>query len=130
MVVLVLLIGGGMGWLVRSARIQRAAAAAITGLGGSVMYDTEWEWNGAMGYAGSNERVRRWLSDKVGVDYFGHITVVWLYAITTDADTALVPVGRLTQLQQLSLSGSSVTDSRTRATTRNDQPEETRLGLQ
>jgi hypothetical protein len=109
MVVLVLLFGAGMGWLVRSARIQRSAAAAITGLGGSVKYD--WEWNEARGFTGSSERVPKWLSDKVGVDYFGHISSVWLYAIATDADSALVPVRSLTQLQQLGLSGSSVSDS-------------------
>jgi hypothetical protein len=108
MIVLVLVVGGGMGWLVRGARIQRAAAAAITGNGGSVMYD--WEWNAAKGYTGGDERVPKWLSDRIGVDYFGHITSVWL-RITTDEDTALVPVTRLAQLQELRLSGSSLSDT-------------------
>ena len=109
MIVLVLVIGGGIGWLVRSARIQRAAAAAITTMGGSVMYD--WEWNNAKGYTGATTRMPKWLSDRIGVDYFGHISSVWLYGISTDADTALVPVARLTQLEELGLSGMAVSDA-------------------
>jgi hypothetical protein len=45
LIVLVLLIGGGLGWVVRSvrsARIQRGAVAAIVRGGGSVKYN--WEW--------------------------------------------------------------------------------------
>ena len=39
LIVLVLVIGAGVGWLVRSARIQRDAVAAIQNAGGSVSYD-------------------------------------------------------------------------------------------
>jgi cytoskeletal protein RodZ len=38
LVVLVLLIGAALGWMVRSARIQRDGALAITAAGGSVDY--------------------------------------------------------------------------------------------
>jgi hypothetical protein len=109
LIVLVLLFGGGMGWLVRSARIQRAAAAAITTVGGSVKYD--WEWTSANGYTGRTERVPKWLSDRIGIDYFGHITSVWLFGTMTDTDTALRPVARLAQLEELSVNGSSMSDS-------------------
>ena len=41
MIVLVLVIGGWLGWIVRSARIQRDAVAAIQRTGGSVQYHLE-----------------------------------------------------------------------------------------
>jgi hypothetical protein len=42
LIVLVLVIGAAIGWLVRSAHIQRDAVAAIRAAGGAVKYD--WEW--------------------------------------------------------------------------------------
>jgi hypothetical protein len=109
LIVLVLVIGGCMGWLVRAARIQRAAAAAISGIGGSVMYN--WEWNNGRSSSGSTPWVPKWLSDRIGLDYFGHITSVWLYSASMETDAALAPVLRLTQLQRLSVTGSSITDA-------------------
>jgi hypothetical protein len=38
LIVLVLVIGAGLGWVVRSARIQREAVAAIKSAGGGVTY--------------------------------------------------------------------------------------------
>jgi Leucine-rich repeat (LRR) protein len=109
MIVLVLVFGGGMGWLVRSARIQRTAAAAVKSVGGQMMYD--WEWNKSKGYTGSTYRVPQWVADRIGVDYFGHISSIWLYAPSTDTDAALAPVGRLIQLEQLVVNGSKLTDN-------------------
>ena len=43
MIVIVLVVGGLFGWLVRGVRIQRDAVAAITKSGGSVTYDWEWK---------------------------------------------------------------------------------------
>jgi hypothetical protein len=108
LVVLVLVIGGGMGWLVRCAKVQRAAVSAITGIGGSVMYN--WEWNKGRSYPGGPPSVPKWLSDRIGIDYFGHITSVWLFAISKETDAALVPVTRFAQLQWLSVTGSKVSD--------------------
>ncbi len=45
LVVVALVIGAGLGWMVRSARIQREAVRAIEKAGGSVDYD--WEWTNA-----------------------------------------------------------------------------------
>jgi hypothetical protein len=44
MIVLVLVIGAWLRWLVRSARIQREAVAAIESNRGIVVYD--WQWSG------------------------------------------------------------------------------------
>lgn len=51
LLVLVLVIGAGLGWIVRAARIQREAVAAITRAGGSVKYD--WKWSGGSANSGN-----------------------------------------------------------------------------
>jgi hypothetical protein len=43
LIALVLLIGTGLGWIVRSARIQRDAVEAIVKSGGAVKYDWEYK---------------------------------------------------------------------------------------
>lgn len=44
MMVLVLILGGGLGWFVHSVRVQREAVVAIERAGGNVIYDWDWEW--------------------------------------------------------------------------------------
>ena len=56
LVVLVLVIGGWLGWIVRSARIQREAVAAIEKAGGRVKYD--WEWSGGKQIPGGDPGLR------------------------------------------------------------------------
>ena len=109
LIVLVLVIGGGLGWLVQNARIQHGAVAAVTGVGGSVMYD--WEWNNRTSYTGGTSWVPKWVTDRIGPDYFAHVTSVWLYAISMDADSVLIPVGRLKRLEWLSVIGSNLSDT-------------------
>ena len=46
LIVLVLVIGAGLGWIVHQAHVQRDAVAAIKNAGGSVKYD--WEWTGGI----------------------------------------------------------------------------------
>ena len=80
LIVVVLVIGAGLGWIVRQAHIQRDAVAAIRKAGGSVAYS--WE-SGRTG-----RRFRRgepwapsWLVDLIGVDFFGHVTDVNLVRV-------------------------------------------------
>ena len=124
-----LAIGGWLGWMVRSARIQREAVAAIQAAGGRNMYDWEWE----NGYPMKNEgpRAPKWLVDRLGIDYFGSVVYVefnvfdtYGMAMRQDAgfdasglqsyrrrfDAALAQVGRLRRLEELRLSSSEVTD--------------------
>src|SRR6516165_8790615 len=70
LIVLVLVIGAGLGWIVRQAHIQRDAVAAIKHAGGSVKYDWEYVSKG-------NPWAPRWLVDWLGVDFFGHVTEVY-----------------------------------------------------
>jgi hypothetical protein len=109
LIVLLLVIGAGLGWLVRSARIQREAVAAVTKAGGRVSYD--WEWSNWNAVPGGKPWAPRWLTELIGVDYFGNVTAVWLFSPSTATDAAIVQVGRLTRLQLLSLDQLSLGDA-------------------
>ncbi len=74
LIVVVLVIGGWLGWIVRSARIQREAVAAITNAGGTVTYN--WEWKNGKSTPGGKPWAPKRLVDLIGVDYFGHVTQV------------------------------------------------------
>jgi internalin A len=73
LIALVLVIGLGLGWIVRSARIQREAVAAIKDAGGSVWYD--WEWHNGRKFPGK-PWAPEWLIRAIGVDYFGRVACV------------------------------------------------------
>jgi internalin A len=108
MIVLVLIVGVWLGLLVRSAHIQRDAVTAIRRSGGSVNYD--WEWSNGKSIVGGKPWAPRWFADPIGVDYFGHVTYVWLSFSSAATDEAIVQVERLTRLQQLSVFQSSLSD--------------------
>jgi hypothetical protein len=99
LIVMVLLIGLGLGWLVRSVRIQREAVAGITAAGGGVQYGRE-----------SSNRIwaPAWLVNLVGIDYFDHVDTVVLPKAT---DSEFAQVGRLTQLEALFFEFSSLSDA-------------------
>jgi Leucine Rich repeat len=105
LLVLVLLIGGFMGWYVRSVRLQRSAVAAITSSGGTVEYDIQL--SGASWPASS---VSTWVSDRLGIDYVGNVANVWLYGSVLETDAHLASVSRLSRVERIGLTGSSVTD--------------------
>jgi hypothetical protein len=125
---LVLVIGGGLGWVGRGARGQRDAVAAITSLKGSVSYDIEWpmatpnpyrrnSWSPMQFYDGQIHQHEwlKWLVSRVGIDYFGNVVEVRLMPrrakdkLKAD-DTTMVHIGRLRWLNGLSLYHTSVTD--------------------
>jgi Leucine-rich repeat (LRR) protein len=102
LIVLVLLIGGGLGWIVRKAHIQRNAVAAIQEAGGSFRYNFEW-------YGGKS--IPEWLIDLFGADYLGQIAVVDFSSSASPTDATLAHVGRLTGLQLLDVDSPSVGDA-------------------
>ncbi len=106
LIVLVLAIGAGLGWIVRSARIQREAVAAIRKSDGIVYYD--WQSTPGLTTPAGKPRVPRWLVDLIGVDYFGHIRAVSLHRAT---DATMAQVGRLDQLDTVLLRDSSLSDT-------------------
>jgi hypothetical protein len=62
----VLLIGTGLGWLVRSARFQREAVAVIASAGG-VKYN--WGWTDGDYNPGVTPSNPGWLADLIGGDF-------------------------------------------------------------
>jgi hypothetical protein len=86
---------------------QRNAVAAIENAGGSVAYDWEWK-NGRRGRPGAEPPWPKWLVRTLGRDLFGHVVEVELF--TGHADCALMThIGRLTHLERLFLSGTTLT---------------------
>src|SRR5437867_2006625 len=106
LIVLVLVIGGWLGWVVRGARAQRGAVASIQEAGGSVKYD--WEWMSRSPIHSGKPRAPKWLVDRLGVDYFDHVVLINLAGRGSDAD--LIHIGQLRGLEELYISGPSVTD--------------------
>jgi internalin A len=134
LLVLILVVGCGLGWLARVVRTgdaQRRAVAAIYQAGGWVVYDTAWD--GGQNPSTWKPRWPRWLVDRLGVDYFGNVVFINLHDRGTDAvlaqvarfhhlkqlhrpgfavtDAGLARLGRLSDLQLLSLDGTQVTDA-------------------
>jgi len=125
LLIMVLVLGGWLGWFVRNARIQHDAVAAVQRAGGSVAYDIDWRNEGFNPYARPWTPMRlldgklwgtQWLIDHLGIDYFGSVVTVDLIprrandpARADDATLALV--GQLGRLDGLRLTGTAVTDA-------------------
>lgn len=110
LIVLVLVIGGSLGWIVHSARVQREAVAAIMEAGGEVLYD--WDPGRASfqpGIPASGSRPPGWLVRLIGVDYCDHVLQVAL--LQGDCSAALPHIRHLTQIRILVLMQPSVTDA-------------------
>ena len=105
LMILVLVAGGGLGWVILPARMQREAIATIRRAGGRVEYD--WETTPArIGYLDTalpNPKGRpawtAWLVKAIGPDYFGTIRAVYPGPKTNDEDMA--SIGRLTAVEFL-----------------------------
>jgi hypothetical protein len=109
LIVLIVLLGGGLGWIVRSARIQRATVLAIEQSGGSVLYD--WQHNNGRYFLRSNSPWPRWLLDRLPVDYFHAVT--WVNTgnrAIRGPEALLLRIGNLNQLEELQVRGPRPTD--------------------
>jgi hypothetical protein len=108
LIVVVLVIGAGLGWIVRQAHIQRDAVAAIWKAGGVIQY--EWQWRDGNSTPLGKPWAPTWLVELIGVDYFGHVTLAEIQWPSTGPDALLAQVGRLTQLDVL-ISSASLSDA-------------------
>jgi internalin A len=71
--IVVLLIGAGLGWVARKARIQRDAVEALQSRGALTWYD--WQFKDGFATHGKPP-APEWLVRQIGVDYFGKIVSV------------------------------------------------------
>jgi internalin A len=106
LIVLVLVIGGGLGWIVNRAKVQRDAVAAIKRAGGEVFY--EWDMKGGMEIPNGKPWWPKWIVDLIGVDYFGNVVRVGYGEKISDVE--MVSIGHLSRVVSLLLNGASITD--------------------
>ncbi len=112
LMVLVLLIGGGTGWVAHRARVQRDAVASINRAGGSVLYDWQFTDGTTAGtyQVGGKPWAPRWMVDFLGPDYFGTVILVNLEGCRTAE--VMSSVAHLHRLETLILFMTDVTDER------------------
>ena len=110
LIALVLVLGVGLGWLVRKRCASSAeAVAAIIESGGLVKYN--WGWTRASSGMVIKRADPGWLANLIGIEYIGHVTDVWLTASGAVTETTLMQVGRLTRLEKLRLDQATVNDA-------------------
>jgi hypothetical protein len=100
--IIVLLLGGMLGWVVHLAHVQRDAVAAIRAGGGDVTYDWQLKRlpNGNARFDPKGRpRAPKWLLDHLGPDYFGHVEFISVGRRNSDA--VLKRVGQLDKLRRI-----------------------------
>jgi internalin A len=110
LIVLVLVIGAGLGWLVRSARIQREAVAAIQKAGGFAFYDEQMR-----GPTQARGRSAAWLDvirTRIDRNYFSDVVFVQNGTAASTDDELFVHISHLRRVAKLNLYWRTVTDSR------------------
>jgi Leucine Rich repeat len=105
---LVLVFGGGLGWVVHRAHVQRDAIAAVEKTGGRVRYDWGVLANGDLNQNGP-PKWRRWLCDRIGVDYLADVVEVHLGKQATDVEMSAV--AQFERLRIFDNGNSRVTDT-------------------
>lgn len=115
LLVLVTLCAFACSWLgvkLQQAKRQREAVTAIEKVGGSVVYEYQFDASGGPfdGYRVHEPLGPKWLRNVLGVDFFNSVLrVYFLNSNVTDA--GLKPVRELTQVQVIHFSFTQVTDA-------------------
>ncbi len=103
LMVVVLLFAAVSGWiahLIRQARIQRSTVDAVARLGGSVLYDWQFENGNLRVKPGTNFVANevpgwpKWVVDRLGVDAFGSVTDVSISRVTMRRGAARASIGK------------------------------------
>ena len=109
LMIVVLMFGGGLGWVAHVARLarnQREVVATVRAASTLAFYD--WEYvDGEIDWE-AKPLAPQWLLDRVGVDYFYNLAYVWFEGKVTDE--FLDRVSHLNRLEELDLRGSTLTD--------------------
>jgi hypothetical protein len=104
--IVVLVMGGLLGWAVHRAKVQRDAVSAVKRSIYSIRYD--WEFNDGRSIQGGKPWEPKWLVDIIGVDYFHDVTMVSTSGRLTDADMAWL--GNLNRIDTLVLDPSNLSE--------------------
>jgi hypothetical protein len=116
LMVLVLIVGGSLGWFIHRATVQRDAVRAIEAAGGTVRYDFQ---QSPSFLTQSKPPGPKWLIHLIGIDFFADVTSVsfrtspWnavVYA-PPQTDAILADIGRLPRLERLDAKSVRVTDA-------------------
>src|SRR4051812_9204702 len=83
LMLLVLALGGGLGWIAHRARVQREAVEVIRRAGGSVGYNRPWS-SGATPISQPKPPGPPWLRRLLGPDYFDTATSVHFSEVTVN----------------------------------------------
>jgi Leucine Rich repeat len=104
--VLVLVLGGWLGWIVHRARVQREVVAAVEREGGQVGYESDGDV-----YFLPKRRIwaPRWLVDSLGIDYFSSVDHVGFDKPGADEIAGLL--ARLPRLDGADFDDSDLSDS-------------------
>ncbi len=108
LIVVALVIGAWLGWIARSARIQRDAVASIRRARGTVLYERNMHMDEAMWLRDRWLMPPKWLVDSLGIDHFCNVEGVVLRNTGTDQD--LIPIAYLRRLRYLNLGNSPITN--------------------
>lgn len=107
LMLLVLIVGGGLGWLANRARTQRKAVEAVQAIGGTVRYDFEVSFDrppppGPAPVKKPEPPAPAWLRKLVGDELFQEVTVVrFPKPLAGPLPVALEAFGRLEQLDYI-----------------------------
>ena len=111
MMIIVLGIGGVLGWVAQRADLQRDAVAAITtprrNTRGSVYYD--WQFVDGTFEPDAKPRGPKWLRDALGPDVFDTVVIATIEGDNVD-DEFLENVGKLHWVEKVDLVGHAAPD--------------------
>jgi hypothetical protein len=109
LMVLVLIFGGGLGWVIHRAQVQHDAVAAIKRAGGKIAYS--WQWSkGLPVFPIPKPPWPDWVRRVLGPDFFDTVTYVRLQGEQCD-DASLQGACRLPSLEELIVVNTNVTDA-------------------
>jgi hypothetical protein len=108
LMVLVLITGGGLGWVIYRARVQREAVAAITRAGGEFAYSWQRS-NGLPVIPRPKPPWPEWLRKGIGPDFLDTVTYVSLMGARCD-DESLRAACRLPALRELWVENTTATE--------------------
>jgi internalin A len=110
--VLVLLIGGMLGWAVRSARIQGEAVASIRRARAGITYGSQYLGGTVYDLNTKPWWCPIWLVKQIGIDYFDNpVQVLFVNDTSQCTDVIVQQIAKLGRVEWLAIGSSKITDA-------------------